>query len=443
MPLTFDFPRLAALLFLALSFQQTATPALATQSDLRFTSWDRQGNCTWTNTFVAGVCSIEAATAITNPAPDWRPQQNYYTTNYQGQGLLPLSPSNHYFRLLAVDISASNPAGYTNLLNSYGLLHTVAGNGAGGTDGVSYWQQSFEGAFATNAALSRPHIAMSDLAGNIFIADKDSHAILKVTLDGRIHTVAGTHIAANGPDGVANALTVALNAPNGLWVRGDGTVYILDTGNSKVRCLQSNGNISTLFSTTTISTGRGLWVKADQSLAFVASGTELRQWTAGGGVQVLNNNFNELGNLIADSADNVIATDRGANKVYSVVGTGASAGTRTLLYGNGATAAVVDGTLARTNSLYGVRGIWPLPTGGYFLGTHEGSQILYVDTAGMLHLFADGAVGAHAGDGQWFHSPGQKVSEVRDVTMDSNGNLLITESDFGFVRRIDFKRLTP
>ena len=80
---------------------------------------------------------------------------------------------------------------------------------------------------------------------------------------------------------------------------------------------------------------------------------------------------------------------------------------------------------------------------GYFLGTHEGSQVLYVDPAGIIHVFVNGAIGAHAGDGQWFYTPGYKVSEPRAVTLDPQGNLLITESDSGYVRRVEFMRLSP
>jgi hypothetical protein len=53
------------------------------------------------------------------------------------------------------------------------------------------------------------------------------------------------------------------------------------------------------------------------------------------------------------------------------------------------------------------------------------------------------AGGAHSGDGAWFNSPGFKVSEVRSVTMDHDGNILIVENDFGYVRRIRFHRLMP
>ena len=93
--------------------------------------------------------------------------------------------SNRFFRLVAVDVSTKTPLGYTNFVASYGLLHTVAGNGYGAVDGSNYWHANFEGGYATNAALSRPHFAIADAAGSVFIVDKDSHSVLKVTPDGR------------------------------------------------------------------------------------------------------------------------------------------------------------------------------------------------------------------------------------------------------------------
>ena len=65
-------------------------------------------------------------------------------------------------------------------------------------------------------------------------------------------------------------------------------------------------------------------------------------------------------------------------------------GTRTLLFGNGGTNLVVDGTLAATNSLYGVRGVWQPPIGGYFLATDYGAQFLYVDITGVIHILVNG-----------------------------------------------------
>jgi hypothetical protein len=66
-----------------------------------------------------------------------------------------------------------------------------------------------------------------------------------------------------------------------------------------------------------------------------------------------------------------------------------------------------------------------------------------MDAAGMLYVLVNGSRNAHSGDGQWFYSPGYKISEVRNVTADQGGNILITENDRGYIRRIRFLRLPP
>ena len=401
------------------------------------------GLLTWTNAFTNGVCTIESAPRLpggTNRAV-WTPQQSYYTTNSTGSGSARFGVGSNFFRLRAADLSTNTMAGFTNLVQAYGLLHTLAGNGLdGGVDGVNYWQPAFEGGYATNAALSRPHFALGDTNGNVFVVDKDSHSLLKITPDGRLHTVAGTHQSGNGPDTATVATNVALNAPNGGWLRGDGTVYILDTGNGKVRRLDPTGRLTTLFTDAAgISTGRGLWVRDDEALAYYASGSKLRMWTPAKGSKTLNSQFNDLGNLIF-SGTNLVVTDRGNNSVWLVNTNG---GVATLLFGNGSAGPAVDNSLALTNSLYGVRGIWQPPTGGWFLATHEGAQLLYVDPAGILRVLVTGGGENHAGDGQWFYTAGSKFGQLRSVTLDPFGNLLIVENDLGFVRRIDFQRLTP
>ena len=161
--------------------------------------FDRNGRLTWSGAFPKGICSVEGAA---EPAGPWLPGQSFYTTN--SFGLAQISPplQNSFYRLVGVDISET-PEGFSNLLSSYGLLQTVAGKGQYKTDGYNAWLASYEGGPAINANLSRPHSAISDAAGNIYIADEGSNSILKVTPDGNIHTVAGTHEYGDNGDGPA------------------------------------------------------------------------------------------------------------------------------------------------------------------------------------------------------------------------------------------------
>ena len=281
---------------------------------------------------------------------------------------------------------------------------------------------------------------MADDAGNIYIVDKNAHAVRKVTPDGTIHTVAGNNTPGNDGDTPGPATQRRLRDPNGLWVRRDGTFYILDKLNFKIRRVGTNGMMTTLFTVSTnISLERGLWVSNDESLAYGAAFTNVIKWTPANGVSVFARGFNELGNIVVDPGGKLVVTDRGAHRVYRLSNTGV----KTAIAGNGNKTGGGDGQLALSTGLTEVRGVWFLPTGGYFLATHLGSQIWYVDTAGYIHRFVDGKPGAHAGDGGNYNTPGNKISELRSVTLDRDGNMLITENDYGFVRKIRLLRQVP
>ncbi|MEK7676659.1 MAG: hypothetical protein AAB676_12585 [Verrucomicrobiota bacterium] len=413
--------------------------AQGTSADFRLSALERDGALSWSNAFSIGVCSVQTAPA---PGGPWSPQENFFTTNSVGQARVTLVSSNLFFRLLAVDISTNSPQHYTNLLYSYGRLETIAGKGQYSTDKQNNWLPKYEGGPATNANLSRPHIAFADAADNILLVDEGSSSVLKITPAGTIHTYAGNQIRGFNGDGPAPATTLQLNYPNGGWLLEDGTLYVMDTYNGKIRRIATNGIMTTVFTTTApITEGRGLWVKSDESVIYFAAGTKLKKWTPAGGVVTLPNTFRDLGNILGDEATgNLYITDRDAYRVYRM----SSEGILTTIAGNGAASGGGDGFSALQTGLNRPRAIWFLPNGGYFVSEHDGSRIWYVDPAGIIHLWLNGAAGNnHTGDGDWFHTSGFKVSKVRSVTTDRHGNLLIVENDYGYVRRINFRRMTP
>ena len=62
----------------------------------------------------------------------------------------------------------------------------------------------------------------------------------------------------------------------------------------------------------------------------------------------------------------------------------------------------------------------------------------YVDTGGYVHLVIDGDDDhTHAGDGEDIQTPGKKISEPRAVELAPNGDLLVTENDYGYVRVVE------
>lgn len=436
-----------------LSFSHTLRLAGATTNQ-GFSFYDRAGNITWSNTFPAGVLTIETASVVTGR---WSVGRSFFTSNSVGGASIATNlsmngGSNLFVRLVAVDISTNTPRHFTNLVESYGKLETVAGRGSNMGDHVSYWQTNFEGGWATNADLSRPHIAFGDAAGSVFIVDQGSSAILKVTPDGRIHTYAGTHTAGNNGDGPAPATNLHLRFPNGGWLRADGTFYILDTENGKVRKVSTNGIMSTIFTTTPMGDGRALWVKSDESLIYFGSGpgvnlnvTTLNKWTPTGGVAVVRSGFLNMGNILGNETNgDLYITDRDAYRVYRL-GTN---GTLTTIAGNGTATGGGEGFLATQTGLILPRSIWFIPNGGYFISEHDpGNRIWYVDPAGIIHRWMNGssANNFRVGDGQWFYqNPATaKISRVRSANIAPNGDMIIMESNYGYVRRIKFGRLNP
>lgn len=418
----------------------------ATAEGLTINSPQAGGGIGWSNAFPVGIISLQTATNVAGP---WSNRVNFFTSNSVAAGVAPLGSDNTFVRLLAVDVSTNTPNHFTNLVNSYGILETVAGKGQFMGDKVDNWQATNEGGFATNANLSRSHWAFADPRNDdIIIVDEGSSGILKVTPDGRIHTIAGTHINGFNGDGPAAATNLNLYWPNGGWMRTDGTFYILDTYNGKVRRLDTNGILSTLFTTSPMGAGRAFWIKSDESLIYFGSGspasTNLNMWTPTGGVGVVRSDFKDLGNIMGDEkTGDLYVTDRSAYRVYRM----STNGTLTTIAGNGTAIGGGDGFPALQTGLQKPRTICFLPNGaGYFIGEHEGG-IWYVDAAGIIHrwLAGDNVGTKPRGDGQWFYNDptSPKVTKVRSVTLDRHGNMVIMENNYAFVRRIHFDRLNP
>lgn len=337
----------------------------------------------------------------------------------------------------ASDEASATEGEYAQILARYGKIHTIAGRGTTDSNGGNDWLEAYEGGAARNAELSEAHNAQADVFGNIYIVDKDSHAVRKVTTNGIIHRVAGTNVAGNGADDPQPGAECALTIPNGLHVLPDGTCFIFDTGNRKIRRLDPDGTISTVFTDPALSlVGRGLWANADGSVIYYGSGTELREWTAAGGIRVVADGFSGgLSNLTVDPLGRVVVTDRTAHSVFRVD----TDGTKTRIAGNGSTSGGGNGELAIDTGLEEVRGVAFVPSGGFFACTHRGSDVWFIDTNGIAHLFISGVRNSSPfnGEGTIASGAGDKLSEVRAINLTPGGDLIITHSDESTIRIVE------
>ena len=119
-----------------------------------------------------------------------------------------------------------------------GNIVTVVGNGVQGFAGDN---QS-----ATSALLDSPYGIAVDASGNVYIADTHNGRIRRVAAStGVVTTVAGNGVLGSTGDGAAGT-SAALALPRGVQVEADGSVYIADTANHRIRHVSPTGTITTI-----------------------------------------------------------------------------------------------------------------------------------------------------------------------------------------------------
>jgi len=131
------------------------------------------------------------------------------------------------------------------MVNTSGVINTVAGDGTGGYSG--------DGGNATAAELNNPiAVAIDASSGNLYIADQNNNRIRVVSPLGVINTYAGNGTAGfAGDGGPAAAATAEVSNPSGVAVDAAGNLYIADLGNNRIRIVNLPGTINTFAGTGT------------------------------------------------------------------------------------------------------------------------------------------------------------------------------------------------
>ncbi len=93
------------------------------------------------------------------------------------------------------------------------------------------------------AAFNTPSGMAFDRKGNLFVADTGNNAIRKITPEGVVSTWAGTGLAGY-QDGRGPA--AQFNGPLGVAVAPDGSVYVADSYNDRIRRIAPDGEVSTI-----------------------------------------------------------------------------------------------------------------------------------------------------------------------------------------------------
>ena len=108
-------------------------------------------------------------------------------------------------------------------------------------------ERGFSGDFgpAAEAKLNEPYDIEVGYDGSVYILDRGNYRVRKVGPDGIIRTVAGNGVKGDGGDG-GSAVNAELGFSYGIALDSYGNIYYSDLQNSKVRKVDVNGVISTV-----------------------------------------------------------------------------------------------------------------------------------------------------------------------------------------------------
>src|SRR4051812_18368728 len=110
---------------------------------------------------------------------------------------------------------------------------TLAGNGTAG----------FANGVGDKSQFNQPYNVKADANGRLYVPDQNNHVIRRVDPDGTVSTLAG-----NGQSGFADGKPsdARFNNPTGLAVGPDGTVYVSDRNNHRIRAIAPAGETTTV-----------------------------------------------------------------------------------------------------------------------------------------------------------------------------------------------------
>jgi uncharacterized protein (TIGR03437 family) len=278
---------------------------------------------------------------------------------------------------------------------STGIISTIAGNGLIGYTG--------DGGPAIDAAFNYPEGLAVDSSGNVYVCDQNSAVIREISTTGTIATVAG-----NGQYGYSGdsgpATKAALLSPTGVAFDASGNMYIADSGNQRIRRVNSSGIITSVAGTGTAG------FSGDGAAASAAT-------------------FNNPIGIALDSSGAIYVADEDNNRVRRFVVGGdvaTFAGTAT---------SIGDGGPAPQAVLVSPSSVAIGPGGNLFISDSSANRIRKVTPSGTISTVAGN--GQTGGSGNNGPATSAALNTPYGVAVDSAGDLYIADGGNNEIRRVD------
>lgn len=227
-----------------------------------------------------------------------------------------------------------------------------------------------------DARFSWPWILASDPQGNLVVADPNFwFSLRKVTPAGVVSTLAGHPTEAGYVDGPAG--TARFGQIAGLTVTPNGTIFVVDFGNKKIRKIGPDGTVSTFVSFSEGGSGAFQFNPAvDASGNLYVSGNlsgKIYRISPAGVVSQFSAGFTYPGDLTIRPDGTLLVIETFDGTLWSVDGSGA----RTSV------ALTFDPTDTQSGYISGIRAMALDASGGLYLSTLRG--LLFQDAAGLVH----------------------------------------------------------
>ena len=262
-----------------------------------------------------------------------------------------------------------------------GVVTTLAGSTQGDADGTG-----------VAAQFNYPYGVAADAAGNVYVADTHNHKVKKITPAGVVTTVAGsTGGSADGTGAAAQFYYLT-----GVAVAGDGTIYVADKDNHKIRKVTPNGVVTTFAGST----------------SGYAEGT-------GTAAQ-----FSQPYNVTVDANGNVYVADAGNHRIRKIT----SAGVVTTLAGGSQGDANGTGEAAQFYYPYGVA---VDAAGNIFVADTFNQKVRKITPAGAVTNFAGSTGGSTDGA-----ATAAQFNYLTGITVAADGTVFVADKDNHRIRKI-------
>jgi sugar lactone lactonase YvrE len=283
-----------------------------------------------------------------------------------------------------------------------GTIKTVVGTGRYGFGGL--------GGPANKTELALPTDLAFDDAGNLYIAERHNYRILKVDTSGIVTIAAGTADAQRGFSGDGGPATEAkLSSADAIAAGPDGTLYIADAGNHRIRMVDEDGTITTVAGSGAVGFSGDGGLATEASLDYPVGVTVDRDGTL----------------YFLDSNNFRIRKVDGGGTITTVAGTGTAG-----LTPDGTPAAKARFRFADDEYVPGDHspGGLALGRGGVLLfPDHDNLRVRMIDARGLVRTVAGSGEAEFSGDG----GPATKAGLLGplDVAIDEEENIYIGTHD--------------